>query len=140
MTAEALAKEAAAEVDRDAERTLVQTSARQVYRLVMDNLESVGGIESAAGICGIDRGDLRRALDRSGRYLAVEHVMAIGARMRRFNASVATLIGGAVMRPLDLLVFPRVQLTDAERAARYERLILAMPMGAELARKALETP
>ena len=50
------------------------------------------------------------------------------------------LIGGAAMRPFDLLVFPRVQLTDAEKAARYERLILAMPMGAELARKALETP
>lgn len=128
------------EVTSDTERSIVEASTRRLYRLVDDNLNHVGGIECAAGIVGIDRGDLRRALDHKGRYLAVEHVMAIGARMRRFSPETSQRIAAAMMQPFDLVIFPRQQLTAAERARRLENLMRSMPLGDELVRKALETP
>ncbi len=140
MIAEPLDKEATADADRDAERATVKTSVKRVYRLIDDNLASVGGIESAAGICGVDRGDLRRAIDHQTRFLSIDHVMAIAARMRRFNAATATQIASAIVHPMDLLVFPRIELKPEEKARRLEQLIRSMPLGEQLLRSALETP
>ncbi len=112
----------------------------EVYRLVRDHLPMVGGMEVAAETMGIERGDLRRALDRSGRYLAVEHVMAFTERLVQFSPETAARVNAAVVRPADMLVYPRVQLTAAERARRLENLMRSMPLGDELVRKALETP
>lgn len=142
MSAESLDKATTSEVVRDSERTTVDTSVRRIYRLIDDHIESVGGMDSAAGLCGVKRWDLRRALDRDGRYLPVDHVVAIAARMRRFNAGIATQIGAALVHPIDLLVFPRVQLDDKEENRRMKNMLRAMSVGAgvDLVSKALETP
>jgi hypothetical protein len=140
MSAGTLEKESTAEACREAEQSTVDVAARKVYRSICDNLESVGGIETAAGICGIDRGDLRRALDRKSRYLAVEHVMAIVARMRRFNAGKATEIAASVVYPMGFLVFPLVELPAEEKARRLEKLVRSMPLGDRLVEEALKTP
>lgn len=140
MNTKDLDNEASADAARDAEKAVVDASRRAVYRLIETNISSLGGIETAAGIAGCERGDLRRALDRSGRYLAVDHVLALLARMRRFNAAVATEIGNALVRPADLLVFPRVELSAEEKARRLEQLVRSMPLGDQLIQRALETP
>lgn len=124
--------QARAEASADAERSIVEASVRRVYRLADDAIGSIGGVEVAAGLCGTDRGGLRRALDRNGRYLAIEHVIAIGARLRRYNATLATQLGSAIVHPIDLEVFPRVALTDRERAERLEKLVRSMPLGEQL--------
>jgi hypothetical protein len=110
------------QLHEDSEASVVDEGVRRVYRMLDDALGSIGGIAVAAGVCGIDRGDLRRALDRNGRRMAVEHVMAINARLFRYNASLATKIGSALVEAANLDVFPRVTLTDKERADRLERL------------------
>ena len=56
----------------------VTDSVRGLYRALNDAVDSIG-ILPAAGACGIDRGDLRRSLDRDGRRVAAEHAMAIAA-------------------------------------------------------------
>lgn len=110
---------------------------RKVYRYLDDGVESIGGIAVAAGVCGYDRGDLRKSLDRNGRKLALDHAVAIAARIRIFNYGLATRIGGALVEPLDLQVFPRTTLTDKERADRLEAFMRGMPMGGELVAAAL---
>lgn len=74
------------------------------------------------------------------RYLAVEHVMRFGERLLQFSPETAQRIAVAMMRPFDLVVFPRVQLTAAERARRLEQLVRSMPLGDQLVARALETP
>lgn len=106
-----LRESAAEESRRDGDHGTLDTSARRVYRLIDDNLHAVGGIETAAGMLGIDRGDLRRALDHKGRYLPVEHAMAIAQRMRWHRPSIAVEICAAIVLPVDLLVWPRVEQT-----------------------------
>jgi hypothetical protein len=115
---------------------------RDLYRLIRDSMELVGGIGNTAKIMGVDRGDLSRALDRSGRYIAIEHVRRFGERLVQYSPETAQRIGAALVRPFDLVVFPRVQLTAAERARRYENLLRVMgqAMGVDLVNKALETP
>lgn len=110
-----------------------------IYRTVEANLGAVGGIESAASIMEMDRGDLRRALDGKARFLAVEHVMRFNARI---SQDTAMRIGTAFMRTCDALVMPRVQLTAAEQARRYKQMLDTMSagVGVDLAKKALETP
>jgi hypothetical protein len=115
-------------------------SKNEVYRLVKDSIDLVGGMDVASEICGIDRGDLRRALDKAGRYLAVDHVMAFTERLVLFNPETAQKIAAAIVRPSDMLVFPRVQITAAERARRLENMLRRMPHGDVLVREALETP
>ena len=115
----------------------VDSAARKVYRFLADGVESIGGIVPAAGICGMDRSDLRKALDRNGRRVAVEHAIAIGARLRTYNASLAAKLGSALVETFDLEVFPRVTLTDRERADRLESLIRRMPLGDQLISDAL---
>lgn len=140
MSTSALETAAAAESVAASEKAVVDTSVRRVYRLLEDHIESVGGMDVAAGLCGVERWDLRRAFAGKDRYLPVDHALAIAARMRFHNAGIATEIGAALVRPIDLCVFPRVVMTDGERARRLEALIRSMPMGAELVAKALETP
>lgn len=115
---------------------------RNLYRLVDSSLALIGGKEIAADVMGVDRGDLTRALAFKGRYLAVEHVMRFGARLMQYSPETAQRIAVAIMRPFDLVVAPRVQLTAAEQARRYKQMLDAMSpaCGVDLARKALETP
>jgi hypothetical protein len=122
--------------------TSERTNERGVYRLVEASLGLVGGIESAASIMKFDRGDLRRALDDKGRYLAVEHVMRFGKRLMQHSPETAQRIAVTVMRPFDLIVSPRVQMTAAEQARRYKSMLDALSgaAGVDLASKALETP
>lgn len=120
------------ETHDNAEKSAVESATRQVYRLLSDGIEALGGIAVAAGVCGTDRGDLRRSLDRDGRRVAVEHAIAIGARLRLYNATLTTKLGSALVETFDLEVFPRVTLTDKERADRLERLVLSMPLGQQL--------
>ncbi len=127
MSALSLAESASADeislaraVIRD-EHKVVKDSVAEVYRLIETNLGSLGGIESAAAICNTDRSDLRRAIEHKARknakgeevhdrYLSIDHVVALGARMRKFNASVATELGFALCRPMELIVFPLVEM------------------------------
>lgn len=110
-----------------------------IYRTVEASLGAVGGIESAASIMEIDRGDLRRALDGKARFLAVEHVMRFCARL---DQTAAMRIGSAFVRPMDALVMPRVQLTAAEQSRRAKQLLDALSgaAGVDLWSKAMETP
>lgn len=140
MSLESLDKAAESEASGSAEQATADVSARRVYRFVDDGLAAIGGIEVAAGICGINRGDLRRSLDRDGRRLAVEHVMLLGARIRRYNATLATELGAALVRPMDLLAFPRVTMTDKERADRLERAMRSAPLGEAWVEKVLGGP
>lgn len=153
MSAEPLSKEESTEDARDREYKLVRKNAQRVYRLIDDNLESVGGIETAAGFCRYDRGDLRRAIDgglrppepgQRRRYLAVDHVIAIMSRMRQFNAAKATEIAGALVFPAGLLVFPLVELTAEEENRRLKAKLLAIGasvgVGDQLVEEALKTP
>lgn len=102
------------------ERDLVEAKVEEVYSLIKQGLGSIGGLDVAAGVCGMNAGDLQRSLRKDGRRLAVDHVMAIAARVRRYNATLATRIGFALVRPLELGVFPRVTMPDKERADRCE--------------------
>lgn len=122
----------AEQLNEDSESSIVETCVRHVYRMLDDGIGSIGGIAVAAGVCGIDRGDLRRALDRNGRRMAVEHVMAINARLFRYNASLATRLGSALVEPANLDVFPRVTITDKDAREKCERLIRSMPLGEQL--------
>ena len=111
----------------------VADSARQLYRVVNDAVDSVG-ILPVAGACGIDRGDLRRALDRDGRRLAVEHAMAIGAVA---GPDARHAIGGCFLKPLGLAVTEELPpLTDKERADRCEAALRALGPIGEAARVA----
>lgn len=126
-----------AESQADADSSAVDRSARQLYRMIADGIESIGGIEVAAGVVGLNRGDLRRCVDRDGRRLAVEHAMALGARLRFYNTGLVTRIADAIVSPLDLCVFPRVKLTDKERADLLETVVRGLgPIGEQLIEQA----
>jgi hypothetical protein len=121
--------------------TSAEKNERDVYRLIDANLGNVGGIESAAKIMGLDRGDLRRALDGGkGRYLAAEHVMRFCARLREKSPESAQRIAVAMMRPFDLVVAPRVQMTAAEQARRAKKKLdaLSAVAGVDLWAQAME--
>lgn len=140
------ASESQEEQDRrdDSERLLVGDYVRRAYRLLSDGVHSIGGLDVAAGVCGTNAGDLRRSFDRDGRRLALDHAVAIGARIRRFNTGLATQIGAAIVRPIELMVFPRVTMTEAEENRRLKARLLAignsLGVGAQLVEEALETP
>jgi hypothetical protein len=129
-----------AERDAADESQVVALNARKLYRFVSDGLGSLGGLDVAAGVCGTNAGDLRRSLDRDGRRLCVDHAMAIGMRLCRYNATLATQIASAFVFPFGLEVFPRVTLTPEERARRLERMLRSMPLGEQLVEEALKTP
>lgn len=112
---------------------LVTDSARGLYRVLNDAIDSVG-ILPAAGACGIDRGDLRRSLDREGRRVAVEHAMSIGALA---GPDARRAIGEWFLKPLGLGVTDGLPpLTDKERADRCEAALRALGPIGEAARVA----
>lgn len=133
MTPEAQDKAAAEAINREAwesaEQKAVKEAMKHAYRLVDDGVEIIGGTTVAAGVCGIDHGDLRRSINRDGRRLALDHAVAIATRIGRTNPGHATRIAAAIVLPIGLLVFPRTTLTDKERADRYEAYIRSMPLG-----------
>jgi hypothetical protein len=140
MSAESQSLSSLQSMERDAsalESGRVEDAARKVYRLLADAIEALGGLDVAAGVCGIDRADLRRGVDRAGRYVRVEHAIALGARVARYNPTLATKLGSALVEAFGLEVFPRVTLTDRERADRLEALVRRMPLGDQLLAEAL---
>lgn len=111
---------------------------RTAYRHLDDAIEGIGGMVVAAGACGLDRGDLRRSIDRNGRRgIVLDDIVRIGQRIRTVNYGLITRIASAIVQPWDLEVFPRVTLTDKERADRLERLLRSMPLGQQLVEEAL---
>lgn len=144
MSANPLSNDDRLEVVRETEESRVQKHLKQVYRLIDDNLASVGGIETAAGFCGVDRGDLRKAIDRGTknqiRYLAVDHVVAIMTRMRQHNAGKATELAASLVFPAGFLVFPLVEMPVEEENRRLKQLVRSMPLGEQLIEQALKTP
>lgn len=130
--------DAAEEVRDNHEKHVVERATAAVYRMLDDGLASIGGIVVAAGVCGGgDRSDLRKAIDRNGRKLSVDHTIALGARIARYNPTLATKIGSALVYPLNLEVRERVVLTDKERADRLEAMLRRMPHGDVLVDEAL---
>jgi hypothetical protein len=113
----------------------VSDGVRAVYRHATDAVDSVG-IVVAAGACGIDRGDLRRALDRDGRKLAVEHAIAIAAVS---SFTFREQIAQAFCHPLDFKVANAAPpMTASEKAARLETALRALgPVGEQAMRTAL---
>jgi hypothetical protein len=111
---------------------------RLAYRHFDDAIEGIGGMVVASGACGLDRGDLRRSIDRNGRRgVVLDDIVRIGMRIRAVNYGLITRIASAIVQPWDLEVFPRVTLTDKERADRLERLVRSMPLGQQLVEEAL---
>ena len=104
----------------------VKTWTKKVYALVSEASNSIGGLDVAAGICGINAGDLRRSLDGDGRRLSVDHAMAIGTRLRRYNATLATRVGSALVYTMQLDVFPRVTMTAEEENRRLKAKLMAI--------------
>jgi hypothetical protein len=113
----------------------VADGARALYRAMNDAIDVVG-ILPAAGACGVNRSDLRRALDRDERRVAVEHSMSIGAladydTRKRMVAAYADTLGFSVCDAAP-------PLTDAERSTRLEAALRALgPIGEAAARAAL---
>lgn len=134
---ESLEKEASAEASASAEKATVDTSVRRVYRLAEEAVQAVGGMEVAAGICGMDRGDLRRALDHKGRYLSVDHLLALAARAAKTNATLAAQLGAALVLPMGLVAKQRRRLTDKQRADALEAYVRRMPTGLQMIEQAL---
>jgi hypothetical protein len=126
------------------ERKLVTTCTGKVYTLVKHGLASIGGLDVAAGVCGTNAGDLRRSLDRDGRRLCLDHAVAITARIRKYNGSLATQIAAAIVYPAGLLVFPRVEMKPEEEVRRLKAKLLAIGtsigVGDSLVEEALKTP
>lgn len=112
----------------------VVDSARLLYRNLNDAIDQVG-ILTAAGACGMDRGDLRRALDRdAGRRVGVESAMAIAALC---GSDMRKAIASAFVQPLDLSIGDALPpLTDKERADRCEAALRALGPIGEAARVA----
>jgi hypothetical protein len=106
----------------------VTDATRRLYRILNDAAESIG-ILQCAGACGLDRGDMRRALDRDkGRRVAVEHAMSIAAMG---GPDIRRAIGEWFLKPLDLVPADTLPpLTDKERADRCEAALRALgPIG-----------
>ncbi len=111
----------------------VEDSARSLYRMLNDAIKP-GEMLRVAGACGIDRGDLRRSLDRDGRRVAVEHALAIAALASTTDRrTIASTFAGA----LGFDIRETTPLTDKERADRLEVAMRSMPLGEQLVANAL---
>jgi hypothetical protein len=126
------------------ERHVVGEYALKVYASIKSGLVHIGGLDVAAGVCGTNAGDLTRSLNRDGRRLSIEHVMAIMTRIRKYNGSAATQIAASVVYPAGLLVFPRVEMKPEEENRRLKAKLLAIGssigVGDSLVEEALKTP
>lgn len=123
-------------LDNEEER-LVDDALRHSHRYLDDGIDTLGGMLVAAGLCVMDRSDLRKALDRNGREISLKHTLRLGTRLARYNPALATRLAAAIVYPFGLEVFPRVTLTDKERADRLEAAMRAMPMGVQLVEQIL---
>lgn len=126
------------------ERNVVNTCALKVYASIKTGLVHIGGLDVAAGVCGTNAGDLTRSINRDGRRLCVEHVMALMTRIRKYNGAAATQIASAIVYPAGLLVFPRVEMKPEEEVRRLKAKLLAIGnsigVGDSLVEEALKTP
>ena len=105
----------------------ITEGARRVYRFLGDAVDQTG-ILPAAGSCGIDRGDLRRALDRDGRKIAVEHAMSIAAIVDSID--LRRKICAAFVEPLGFAVTDAAPMDDREARSRLESALRALgPIG-----------
>jgi hypothetical protein len=105
----------------------ISEGARRVYRLLGDAVDQTG-VLPAAGACGIDRGDLRRALDREGRKVAVEHAMAIAAIVDSID--LRRNIATAIVQPLGFRLIDDAPLDDHEARIRLESALRSLgPIG-----------
>ena len=105
----------------------VADSMRAVYRYASDAVD-ITGVLPAAGACGIDRGDLRRALDRDGRKLAVEHAMSIGALVA--GTDLCRQLATAIVQPMGFRLTEDAPLDDKEARIRLESALRALgPIG-----------
>lgn len=91
---------------------LVSDATRHVYRELNDAVDAVG-ILPAAGACGADRADLRRALDRDGRYMRIEWALSVAAIA---SVEVGRRIATALVAPLGLVTEDATPLTDRKAA------------------------
>lgn len=117
---------------------LCEKAHRDSRRMLEDAIPAIGGMDVAAGACKVDRSDLRKALDLNGRrgVLLVDYLY-IGRKVMHENRSLITRLASAIVNAWDLDVFPRVSLTDKERADRLEAQLRAMPLGDQLVEHAL---
>lgn len=105
----------------------ITEGARRVYRLLGDAVDQTG-ILPAAGACGIDRGDLRRALDRDGRKIAVEHAMSIAAIVDSID--LRRNIATAIVQPLGFRLIDDAPMDDKEARIRLESALRSLgPIG-----------
>ena len=105
----------------------ITEGARRVYRLLGDAVDQTG-ILPAAGACGIDRGDMRRALDRDGRKIAVEHAMSIAAIVDSID--LRRNIADAIVQPLGFRIVDDAPMDDKEARIRLEGALRALgPLG-----------
>ena len=113
----------------------VEDGTRDLYRTLHETTAKVGLLKSA-GACGIDSGDLRRALDHKNRYVAVEHAMAIAAiadydQRRQIAQTFAETLGFTIADQLP-------PMSDKERAARLEGALRTLgPLGEQALLQAL---
>lgn len=104
-----------------------------LYKLVEAHVDHVGGFEQAAALMRIDRGDLRRAFNNDGRYLAIDHVMRFGEGLgQRGEIETAQRIAIAIVGPMDLTVYPRSQMTMIEAERRLMAMLRRCPHGEQL--------
>lgn len=115
---------------------------RDVYRFIQANAGQVGGHVPLANLMEIDPGDLTRALTNKGRYLSIGHIMRLGDRLTKQAPEAGQRLAALIMKPFDMVVFPRVQLTAAERARRHENTLrrIGASLGVDLVAQSLETP
>jgi hypothetical protein len=105
----------------------ITEGARKVYRFLSDAVDQTGVLQ-AAGACGIDRGDMRRALDRDGRRVAVEHAMAISAITDSID--LRRSIASAIVQPLGFRVIDDAPMDDKEARIRLESALRSLgPLG-----------
>jgi hypothetical protein len=116
---------------------------RDVYRFVQANLSVVGGHDAMAAIMRIDGGDLTRALaPKPTRNISIWNIMRLGGHLAVSSPLTAQRLAAAILKPFDLVVAPRVQMTAAEQARRMRNRLQAMSeaCGVDLVALALETP
>ena len=105
----------------------VGEGARRIYRFLNDAVDQTG-VLPAAGACKIDRGDLRRALDRDGRKIAVEHAMSIAAIVDSFD--LRQRICSAFVEPLGFRLIEDAPMDDKEARIRLESALRSLgPLG-----------
>lgn len=113
----------------------VPDSVRAAYRALNDAVDQLG-IVVAAGACGADRADVRRALDRDGRAVKLEWAIAIAAAAPHDarRAIAEALVSALGFRVVDELP----PLSDKEARDKAEGVIAALgPIAQEAYRAAL---